>query len=186
MFVVILIYLSFLYISLPFAPYLVRLGRNFLGQKTILVDLYFIYVFAIATLTLLVSFFLSPLEWRLKKREGFLLGGLLAFSFSTLKSFSITSCERFHLFQYAILGVMAYLHFIKKDNYPFLKAFSLSLVAGGLDEIFQTFLPNRVGELKDVTLNIIGGIWGIMLARWFFLALRKNTLFNRSSLQNNS
>ncbi|MBN1385060.1 MAG: VanZ family protein, partial [Elusimicrobia bacterium] len=34
---------------------------------------------------------------------------------------------------------------------------------GILDEVFQWFLPTRVGDIRDVLFNAAGGLWGVVL-----------------------
>lgn len=42
-------------------------------------------------------------------------------------------------------------------------SFLFILAIGILDELFQWWLPTRVGDLRDVFFNTLGGIWGITL-----------------------
>lgn len=93
----------------------------------------------------------------------FLLGvGLLAFW--QLKIIE----ERVHLLEYGLLGWLVtrdILFSVKRGN--ILKSIVLPLLfvsfIGILDELFQWWLPTRVGDIRDVVFNTLGGTWGIAL-----------------------
>ena len=173
MFVIILIYLCALYLSLPLGPYLVREGNIILGARGIMILSYLSYLVIFFTFMLFLNILLTFSELKTKKGEIVLFLVLIASSFLFLHDISLTPCERLHILEYGILGLMFYFYFAGDQRLPAVKAFASLFLAGALDEIFQAFLPNRVGEVKDVILNVIGGLWGIMLSRWF-LTLRKN------------
>jgi glycopeptide antibiotics resistance protein len=69
--------------------------------------------------------------------------------------------ERIHLVLFGLLGF-----FLARDNDAgrlapaFLLSVLGSLLVAALDEIFQYYLPTRVGEIKDVISGGIGGIYG--------------------------
>lgn len=73
--------------------------------------------------------------------------------------------ERIHIFQYGLLG---FLIVFENRELPLRRAFSFALIVVLLttsaDELFQAFLPNRVGDLRDVAFGCIGGMWGAFLA----------------------
>jgi glycopeptide antibiotics resistance protein len=73
--------------------------------------------------------------------------------------------ERIHIIHYGFLG---FLLVILNREKPLKISFALSLVivlaVSGADELFQAFLPYRVGELRDVGFGFVGGIWGTMVA----------------------
>ena len=79
-----------------------------------------------------------------------------------LASFEIAE-ERIHLIKFGILSFL-----IASDNSKFnLKlaifyGFTIASLIGGLDEIWQHFLPGRVGDWRDVGFNAIGACWGIL------------------------
>lgn len=91
---------------------------------------------------------------------GWIAAGLAASFFLELPE------ERIHLAQFGALGILACCSY-RDDNeiigfwlaLPFLFVF----LVGVADEIFQYFLPDRVGDLRDVIINTLGGIWGIIL-----------------------
>lgn len=80
--------------------------------------------------------------------------------------------EKAHTLEYGFLGWFAARDLSKDKNLvTFIpQAIFFVLLVGASDEIFQWFLPYRVGEVRDVVTNIIGGIFGISL----FLNTKKN------------
>ena len=73
--------------------------------------------------------------------------------------------ERIHIFQYGLLG---FLIILDRRKWPFKKALSMALcfvfLTACLDELFQAFLPNRIGDIRDVGFGLIGGTWGALQA----------------------
>ena len=63
-----------------------------------------------------------------------------------------------HFITFGIFG------FFSKRLLPFWLA--LIVIAGwsAFDEIFQAWLPGRVGDLRDVVMNIIAGVIGLGFA----------------------
>jgi len=41
-------------------------------------------------------------------------------------------------------------------------------LAGAVDEIIQYFLPNRVGDIRDVFFNFVGGLLGLWVGYAYF------------------
>ena len=86
----------------------------------------------------------------------------LAFWFAVRQS---TMVEKMHVLEYGFLGWLALrdLHKLKPSFKPFLYAFLFVALISIADESFQTFLPYRYGDLRDVKLDIISGLFGIAL-----------------------
>jgi VanZ family protein len=69
--------------------------------------------------------------------------------------------ERIHLVQFGLLGYL-----LSKDNYSkdlvgtILVAVAVCLFVAGLDEVFQYYLPTRVGDIRDIIFGTVGGMWG--------------------------
>lgn len=73
--------------------------------------------------------------------------------------------ERVHILQYALLGWFA-LRDLKPRGTTFrmsIMAFIVCLAVGIVDELIQWVLPYRVFDLKDIVMNGIGGLVGILL-----------------------
>ena len=73
--------------------------------------------------------------------------------------------ERIHLFQYGLLGFL--LVHARRDE-PMWRTVGVALVIVLLvacaDEAFQAFLPDRVGDIRDVGFGGLGGTWGATVA----------------------
>ena len=76
--------------------------------------------------------------------------------------------ERIHFVEYAFLGLLIS-RTIKVINLRSnIYAGSLVTLIGSVDEIIQWFLPNRVGDMRDVLMNSFGGLSGVWLGRFLF------------------
>ncbi len=77
--------------------------------------------------------------------------------------------ERIHFIEYGILGILAFKAF-GKGLKKIMIAILFVLLIGTLDEIIQFILPNRVGDIRDVILNVTGGSLGV----WTGLLYKSN------------
>lgn len=70
-----------------------------------------------------------------------------------------------HLFSYFILGILV-LNMIINYKYPNKKSFILALLICILyaisDEVHQLFIPGRAGMIKDVIIDSVGAVLGIL------------------------
>jgi hypothetical protein len=103
------------------------------------------------------------------KKRRLLLSFWLFFFFSVyfflMKQFELPA-ERIHFLEYGLLAFLAY-KALEKDiiQKKLLYTLTLFLVTGVslLDEGIQYLLPNRVGELRDVALNVVSGVMGLII-----------------------
>ena len=66
----------------------------------------------------------------------------------------VDAVEHFHFVEYGIVTLLFYLAWRPLDDGAvFLLPVLAALIVGALDEWFQWFIPNRIGELRDVFLN---------------------------------
>jgi hypothetical protein len=73
--------------------------------------------------------------------------------------------EQFHLTEYGLLTFLFYRVWRwRGDTTTFVLPIVAALVAGMTDEWFQWFIPSRVGELRDVLLNGVGILAGLLFA----------------------
>lgn len=74
--------------------------------------------------------------------------------------------EKTHILSYGLLGYLSTSDLIKK-NFNSIKSIFFSFVFGlGInvsDELFQGLLPYRFGEIRDVVINIVCTIIGILI-----------------------
>ena len=73
--------------------------------------------------------------------------------------------ERFHLWEFAILGWFAARDMIKRKRKikGAILACLIVIAASILDELFQGILPYRYFDWRDIHFNNLGGLWGIIL-----------------------
>ncbi len=71
-----------------------------------------------------------------------------------------------HMFNYLCMGLVGYNALRLTFNWPFnrklLFAFLLSAMFASLDEFFQTFVPGRSGQFKDVLIDSSGAFLGLL------------------------
>ena len=75
-----------------------------------------------------------------------------------------------HFAEYAVLAFLASRAFIKASGSWYVLAFGLTLAVAVLDEINQSFNPNRTSSEWDVILDVIGGVFAIVCF-WLFTKL---------------
>lgn len=139
--------------TLPVARYCL----NFLYSK-----------FNIQTLGLLVNalsvtavlfFFYYKRIWEMGWKRIIALIFLFIFFVAVIKTLERPE-ERIHIVEYGLLGILVYRGY-NRIAYPFFRAAVFVGIVGIGDEFIQWMLPNRVGEIKDIGLNLLGGIFGI-------------------------
>lgn len=73
--------------------------------------------------------------------------------------------EKIHILEYGLLGWLAGRDMLQKDKKikGIILACLFSISTGLLDEGFQKILPYRVFEVRDIRVNVLAGIWGVVL-----------------------
>lgn len=76
-----------------------------------------------------------------------------------------------HMTEYAFLGLALILHvrtigLRKQIQRPRLLAFLIGVLYAASDELHQVFVPGRSGEMKDVLLDSMGVLLGLILFSW--------------------
>jgi len=113
-------------------------------------------------------------NWDKKKVFYFIMTliiAILIYYASTIESPSQPETSNFSIiYHFAIFFMFAFflLLSIKKEKLDFNAAFITFLISGVysfLDEIHQLFVPNRFASLKDVLIDVIGIICGIILIK---------------------
>jgi len=75
--------------------------------------------------------------------------------------------KRIHFLEYGILGVLIFKATGKEIKQNIFATILLVIIVV-IDELIQYMLPNRVGDIRDVVMNIIGGIIGLWLGKsWY-------------------
>ena len=159
--VLIVVYVLFIYVSLPFFPAFISTLRGFISKELL----------NLLSLVLSISFFLLLSVWIYNKKyklKQFLLiiSPLLLLTYLSL-SLDVW-VERIHFIEYAVLGLLISRVVNVRTLHGIIYTGCLVTLIGGVDEIIQWFLPNRVGDMRDVFMNSVGGLSGLWLGRFLF------------------
>ena len=158
--IIILIYVIFIYISLPYFPFFVAFLKNYISKDTL----------NILSLFFCISFFLVLSKWIYDKQYKFvqyifIISPLILL---TYMSFSLDVwAERVHFIQYGLLGLLVSRAY-KISSLKMLLASGLFIMSALVDEIIQLFLPNRYGDMRDVVMNSLGGVSGLWLGQFLY------------------
>jgi len=159
--VLIIIYVLFIYVSLPFFPAFISTLRSLISKESL----------NLLSLVLSISFFLLLSVWIYNKKykaKQFLLiiSPLLLLTYLSL-SLDVW-VERIHFIEYAVLGLLISRAVNVRTLHGIIYTGCLVTLIGAVDEIIQWFLPNRVGDMRDVFMNSVGGLSGLWLGRFLF------------------
>ncbi len=132
------------------------------------------YVAVLATgVAAAVAVAVAVAVWRIRERRALRYGALaaavaVAAGYATLTSSGVAevdAVERFHFVEYGLLALLY--HRVWRDRAD-LSTFALPVLAGTLvgtfDEWVQWFIPSRVGEMRDVLLNGVAVVCGLLFA----------------------
>ena len=157
----IIIYVLFIYVSLPFFPAFISILRGFISKELL----------NLLSLVLSLSFFLMLSVWIYKKKYKLnqfilIISPLLILIYLSL-SLDVW-VERIHFVEYAVLGLLISRVVNVRILSRIIYTGCLVTLIGAVDEIIQWFLPNRVGDIRDVFMNSVGGLSGLWLGRFLF------------------
>ena len=159
--VLIIIYILFIYVSLPFFPAFISVLRKIISKELL----------NLLSLALSISFFLLLSVWIYNKKYKakqflFIISPLLLLTYLSL-SLDVW-VERIHFIEYAVLGLLIS-HAVDVRTLPrMICTGCLITLIGAVDEIIQWYLPSRVGDMRDVFMNSVGGLSGLWLGRFLF------------------
>lgn len=73
--------------------------------------------------------------------------------------------ERIHLLEYGLLSFLVFRVYTSdwSSMFRYWQTFLTVSFIGTLDEIIQYLIPNRVGDVRDIGLNILSGLLGLAL-----------------------
>jgi hypothetical protein len=78
---------------------------------------------------------------------------------------ALTPTESFHFVEYGLLGCLFYLALLPASDWSILVLPLIAGVATGiLDEWFQWFIPIRAGEVRDIVLDAVASLCGVVFA----------------------
>jgi len=157
--IIIFLYILFIYLSLPFM-------RDFLNY---LYDSVGPEQFKTVSDILLVFFTLAVILLTVKKGFNKLLWVLPPILLTIIYMYFLEFTEeRIHLIEYGILGSMV-LKTVKERTWKQVGfAFGFVSLIGCGDEFIQWLLPSRVGDFRDIIMNIVGGGLGIWVEKYLY------------------
>lgn len=78
---------------------------------------------------------------------------------------ALSVTERFHFVEYGVLGFLFYRAWRPvSDASAFVLPVVAGTIAGVFDEWFQWFIPIRAGEARDIVLNAVASVCGLLFA----------------------
>ena len=159
--VLISIYILFIFVSLPFFPTFINVLSSFISKE----------ILNLLSLVLSVSFFLMLSIWIYNKKYKVNQFLLIISPLLLLTYFSLSLdvwVERIHFIEYAVLGLLISRAVNVRTLQGIIATCCLITLIGVVDEIIQWFLPNRVGDMRDVAMNSFGGLSGLWLGRFLY------------------
>ena len=159
--VLISIYILFIFVSLPFFPAFIKVLSSFISKE----------ILNLLSLVLSVSFFLMLSIWIYNKKYKVNQFLLIISPLLLLTYFSLSLdvwVERIHFIEYAVLGLLISRAVNVRTLHGIISTCCLIILIGVVDEIIQWFLPNRVGDMRDVIMNSVGGLSGLWLGRFLY------------------
>lgn len=160
--IAIAVYVGLIYLTLPWMRSVVQFLYVHMGRERLS-----LYVNLSVLLALgLMILYLRRILPRLSKKQ-FLLGLFFAIAGAWVLLLFAPE-ERVHLFEYGLLGFFCLRALGRETRSPHFKAMLIVLVVGIGDELIQHTLPNRVGDPRDVALNFMSAVPGVLAQhlRW--------------------
>ena len=157
----ILIYILLIYTTLPIMRTVLNYIYSTIGKESLSIV---VNIFLVAVPVTLVVFLIR------KKSKNHLL---VLFPIIVTMAFIFMLDrpeERLHFLEYGLLGFVVLKTFDKELNYKrLILAIVFVTAVGALDEFIQLLLPNRVGDLRDVCMNAVGGALGVWVGKFWYL-----------------
>lgn len=159
---VLLGYIALVYSTLSVMPNIFLSLRKSFGPS---LDIY-INILLIAIFVFMLCVFYRKLRRRGLKSYIGLLAVIAVYAAIVIRYTPIVQ-ERMHLVEYGFLGYLALRLFkdVRSKDARYIYVTAVIVLAGSCDEFIQSMLPNRVYELKDISMNILSGLLGLALLR---------------------
>jgi len=150
-------YVALIYLTLPVMRPVLNFLKAHLGSRfDLLTDL--VIIAAMSGLALI--FLKSKITWK-QWLLALIVFGLYGYGLRVLR----IPEERIHLLEYGLLSFLVFR--VRSADWSALFAywqtFLIVSFIGTLDEIIQYIIPNRVGDIRDIILNIVSGLLGLVL-----------------------
>ena len=144
-------------VSSTFTRHLVNWARATIGRSGMAMVLW--VVAAIGAVVVLQWF------WQMGRVRLTIALVLLAIAGWYLSTFNVVE-ERVHFMKFALLAFLACRDTRRSGaTKAVVSGIVLAALVGGLDEVFQHYIPGRVGDPRDVLFDATGGVWGAVCWR---------------------
>lgn len=161
---ILIAYVGLIYGTLPAMPKVSAFFSSLLGR-------YFRFTSNAALIAIILVTFVIILKHRPRSRNLLLFyiamaSVFIAYLMLLLFALPIVA-EKMHLLEYGFLGYLALraVRGLRPVWKRYACAFFMIALVGYCDELIQKFTPGRYYELRDVVLNIISGILGLLIIK---------------------
>lgn len=152
------------------APYMGQL-RTWLGNVFQDRDRFVTFMTGAIGTAVAVVFILAIVRIRTRRLARFATIGLalaIAAAYSSVMATGaaeVDIVERVHFVEYGVIAFLFYRAWRPAaDSSVIVLPILAGIVVGTIEEWFQWFIPNRVGELRDVALNLVAVVCGLMVS----------------------
>jgi len=154
--IIIAIYIFLIYSTLPITRPILNFLYASLGQRflSIIVNIIFVVI------TVFIIYFLRKKN---KLKISFLFLLIILFLINKIERPE----ERIHFLEYGILGALIF-KATGKGTKQNIFAIILLFIIAVIDELIQYILPNRVGDIRDIVMNLTGGVIGLWLGKFWY------------------
>ncbi len=160
--ILVISYVALVYLTLPVMRPVLNFLKAHLGSKfDLLTDATLIVIMASLALMLIKS----KISWK-QYMLAFIVFCIYGYYLKILK----IPEERIHLLEYGLLSFLVFRVYPSDWSaiFRYWQTFLIVSFIGTLDEIIQYFIPTRVGDVRDIILNIVSGLLGLVLTAILF------------------
>ena len=172
-------YLAVVYATLGVAPRIWNALDALFGGLGIIFAVYLPAV--LAGIALLAYMFFKKEE---RRADSYFILLVFVAVFFELTLLAVRPEEKIHLLEYGVLGVLLYnalkIDMDRLDPMLYIAGATFCFGAGLIDEVIQLYLPNRVFDWKDVVINFISGVMGLLIIRVIVLKAPKKPIDMRT------
>jgi MFS family permease len=166
--ILVISYVVLIYLTLPVMRPVLGFLKEHLGPKFgLLTDILLVAIMSILTM-ILIKIKITWKQWIL----ALIVFCLYGYGLRILR----IPEERIHLLEYGLLSFLVFRVFPPGWSaiFRYWQTFLTVSFVGTLDEIIQYFIPNRVGDVRDIILNIVSGLLGLVLTAILYQKTAKN------------
>ena len=153
----------FIVVSASFMRQLLNVTIIFVPKSLITIGIW-------SLLLIIPIVFLFLLCKKSKNSRGILIPTVCALSAVSLAMTMNLPEERVHIIKFGLLGFLSAKDFKNANHFVLKHSAIFCFLVGAVDELFQSILPYRVGDIRDVLFDTVSGILGAI----FYISSRKD------------